>query len=154
MRGVAVVDVVLTEIPDRQVPFLGVRVELNGERAVVWVGGDDGAEVVVEHPEPTLVLAAQDSSPDSGTSGIPDTGNATPTAGVGTASGALVAIRVVERMTDGALKMGPGTLYGAIKRLLTIGLVTEEGPDRSSAPIQPELTVSWSIRPARSQTSR
>src|SRR5947208_10066721 len=31
----------------------------------------------------------------------------------------------VERMSDGAVKMGPGTLYGTIKRLLTDGLIEE-----------------------------
>ena len=33
----------------------------------------------------------------------------------------------VERITDGATRMGPGTLYGAIKRLLEAGLVEECG---------------------------
>jgi DNA-binding PadR family transcriptional regulator len=31
----------------------------------------------------------------------------------------------VERLSDGAVKMGPGTLYGAIKRLLVDGLIEE-----------------------------
>ncbi len=31
----------------------------------------------------------------------------------------------VERITDGAVRMGPGTLYGAIKRLLDSRLVEE-----------------------------
>ena len=37
----------------------------------------------------------------------------------------------IGQRTDGAVKMGPGTLYGAIKRLLTAGLVEEidERPD-------------------------
>ena len=37
----------------------------------------------------------------------------------------------VERLTDGAVRMGPGTLYGTIKRLLAAGLVEEadERPD-------------------------
>ena len=37
----------------------------------------------------------------------------------------------VERLTDGAAKMGPGTLYGTIKRMLAAGLVeeAEERPD-------------------------
>ena len=37
----------------------------------------------------------------------------------------------VERRTDGAVQLGPGTLYGAIKRLLKNGLVAEvdERPD-------------------------
>ena len=37
----------------------------------------------------------------------------------------------VERLSDGAVHMGPGTLYGSIKRLLADGLVEEtaERPD-------------------------
>ena len=40
-------------------------------------------------------------------------------------------MREVERMTDGEVTMGPGTLYGAIKRMLSAGLIeeTEERPD-------------------------
>lgn len=37
----------------------------------------------------------------------------------------------VERMTGGAVRMGPGTLYGTIKRMLASGLLAEadERPD-------------------------
>ncbi|MDX1436423.1 MAG: PadR family transcriptional regulator [Anaerolineales bacterium] len=37
----------------------------------------------------------------------------------------------VETITDGQMTMGPGTLYGALKRLLEMGLVAEsdERPD-------------------------
>ena len=37
----------------------------------------------------------------------------------------------VEQSTDGEMKMGPGTLYGTIKRLLAAGLIeeSEERPD-------------------------
>jgi DNA-binding PadR family transcriptional regulator len=37
----------------------------------------------------------------------------------------------VEVLTEGSVKMGPGTLYGAIKRILKAGLVeeTDERPD-------------------------
>src|SRR3954465_1584323 len=37
----------------------------------------------------------------------------------------------VEHITDGAVRMGPGTLYGAIKRMLADGLIEEtaERPD-------------------------
>lgn len=40
-------------------------------------------------------------------------------------------MRDVERLSDGAVKMGPGTLYGAIKRLLADRLIAEcaERPD-------------------------
>lgn len=39
----------------------------------------------------------------------------------------------VEQLTDGAVHMGPGTLYGAIKRMLADGLIEEaaERPDPS-----------------------
>jgi len=37
----------------------------------------------------------------------------------------------VERITDGAVRMGPGTLYGTIKRMSSAGLIEEidERPD-------------------------
>jgi len=37
----------------------------------------------------------------------------------------------VEVLTDGSVTMGPGTLYGAVKRMLKVGLVeeTDERPD-------------------------
>lgn len=40
-------------------------------------------------------------------------------------------MREVEQMTDGHITMGPGTLYGSIKRMLGAGLVveTEKRPD-------------------------
>jgi len=40
----------------------------------------------------------------------------------------------IERMTDGAVRMGPGTLYGTIKRMLAAGLIEEttERPDRET----------------------
>lgn len=34
-------------------------------------------------------------------------------------------MRDVEELSDGALKMGPGTLYGSVKRLLADGLIEE-----------------------------
>jgi DNA-binding PadR family transcriptional regulator len=33
----------------------------------------------------------------------------------------------VEELTDGAVRLGPGTLYTSIKRLLGSGLITESG---------------------------
>jgi DNA-binding PadR family transcriptional regulator len=33
----------------------------------------------------------------------------------------------IGRRTDGKLRMGPGTLYGSIKRMLTDGLIEESG---------------------------
>lgn len=40
-------------------------------------------------------------------------------------------MRDVETLSDGAVRMGPGTLYGSIKRMLADGLIeeTEERPD-------------------------
>lgn len=40
-------------------------------------------------------------------------------------------MREVDRMTNGDVTMGPGTLYGTIKRMLAAGLVeeTDERPD-------------------------
>jgi DNA-binding PadR family transcriptional regulator len=38
----------------------------------------------------------------------------------------------VERMTEGGVRMGPGTLYGTIKRMLAAGLLEET--DGSPAP--------------------
>ena len=40
-------------------------------------------------------------------------------------------MREVDRMTDGEVTMGPGTLYGTIKRMLAAGLLeeTDERPD-------------------------
>jgi DNA-binding PadR family transcriptional regulator len=34
----------------------------------------------------------------------------------------------VDRLTDGALRLGPGTLYTTIKRLLADGLIEERAP--------------------------
>ena len=40
-------------------------------------------------------------------------------------------MKEVEAITDGAVTMGPGTLYGAVKRMLKAGLIeeTRERPD-------------------------
>ena len=40
-------------------------------------------------------------------------------------------MREAEQMSDGTLKLGPGTLYGSIKRMLADGLIeeTDERPD-------------------------
>jgi DNA-binding PadR family transcriptional regulator len=42
-------------------------------------------------------------------------------------------MREVETLTEGAVRLGPGTLYGALKRLLADGLIEEsdERPDPS-----------------------
>lgn len=36
-------------------------------------------------------------------------------------------MREVEQISDGTVRMGPGTLYGTLKKLLEIGLVEESG---------------------------
>lgn len=36
-------------------------------------------------------------------------------------------MKEVETITDRRIKMGPGTLYGTIKRMLTAGLIVETG---------------------------
>src|SRR6267154_3230824 len=41
-------------------------------------------------------------------------------------------MKEVASRTDGAVRMGPGTLYGALKRLLEAGLV-EEGSEQADA---------------------
>jgi len=39
----------------------------------------------------------------------------------------------VESMTDGQIRMGPGTLYGSIQRMLTTGLIEEVGRGRGGS---------------------
>ena len=39
----------------------------------------------------------------------------------------------VEAMTDGQIRMGPGTLYGSIQRMLTSGLIEEVGRGRGAS---------------------
>ena len=36
-------------------------------------------------------------------------------------------MREVERRTEGVMKLGPGTLYGSIKRMLQSGLIADSG---------------------------
>ena len=36
-------------------------------------------------------------------------------------------MREVERRTEGVVKLGPGTLYGSIKRMLAAGIIEESG---------------------------
>ena len=40
-------------------------------------------------------------------------------------------MRRVEELSDGAVRMGPGTLYGTLNRLLADGLIVETTDDRS-----------------------
>ena len=39
----------------------------------------------------------------------------------------------VEEMTEGQIRMGPGTLYGSIQRMLTSGLIEEVARTRSAS---------------------
>lgn len=40
-------------------------------------------------------------------------------------------MRRVEELSDGAVRMGPGTLYGTLNRLLADGLIVETTDDRA-----------------------
>jgi DNA-binding PadR family transcriptional regulator len=51
-------------------------------------------------------------------------------AGAGERHGYAIA-QEVEALTDGAVRMGPGTLYGSIQRMLAAGLI-EEAPARGA----------------------
>ncbi len=42
-------------------------------------------------------------------------------------------MQLVEQQSDGAVRMGPGTLYGTLNRLLAGGLITETTQVRSAA---------------------
>lgn len=44
----------------------------------------------------------------------------------------------VEAMTDGQIRMGPGTLYGSIQRMLTTGLIEEVSRSKGAARSRPE----------------
>ena len=46
-------------------------------------------------------------------------------------------MREVAERSEGAVRLGPGTLYGTLKRLLDSGLV-EEGPDRADPQLDDE----------------
>jgi DNA-binding PadR family transcriptional regulator len=47
-------------------------------------------------------------------------------------------MQAVETLTDGAVRIGPGTLYGALKRMVDDGLVAEveEAADERRRPYQ------------------
>ena len=53
----------------------------------------------------------------------------------------------IARQSGGAVRMGPGSLYGAIKRLLDAGLVVEGAPPKS-ADEDPRRTSYYKITPA------
>ena len=52
----------------------------------------------------------------------------------------------VDRQTDGALQLGPGTLYGCLKRMLTAGLI-EESDERPDPALDDERRRYYRITP-------
>ncbi|HUI56332.1 MAG TPA: helix-turn-helix transcriptional regulator [Bryobacteraceae bacterium] len=52
----------------------------------------------------------------------------------------------VARQTDGALQLGPGTLYGCLKRMLAAGLVEEVG-ERSDPTLDDERRRYYRMTP-------
>ena len=59
-EGVAVVDMPLVEIPDRQLAGFGVTVEPDRQALPFLINIHNGGEVAVEYPKSVLVLAAED----------------------------------------------------------------------------------------------
>ena len=64
----------------------------------------------------------------------------------------------VGRLTGGATKMGPGTLYGTLKRMLTAGLI-EEAAERPDPELDDERRRYYRVTPLgtrvlRAETSR
>jgi DNA-binding PadR family transcriptional regulator len=57
----------------------------------------------------------------------------------------------VEQQTDGALRLGPGTLYGCIKRMLAAGLI-EESDERADP--NDERRRYYRITPQGTQAAR
>ena len=57
-------------------------------------------------------------------------------------------LKDVERQTDGAVRMGPGTLYGTLQRLMDQGMVEEaDGPAR---PVDRARPLPRPVLPVRS----
>ena len=64
----------------------------------------------------------------------------------------------VSRLTDGATRMGPGTLYGTLKRLLSSGLI-EEADERRDPALDDERRryyriTTLGVQVLRAETSR
>jgi DNA-binding PadR family transcriptional regulator len=57
-------------------------------------------------------------------------------------------MREVEHRTEGALELGPGTLYRSIKQLLSRGLITEVDPVVESPPETTNRRRSYALTPA------
>lgn len=64
----------------------------------------------------------------------------------------------VARVTDGSVRMGPGTLYGTIKRMLASGLI-EEADERPDAELDDERrryyrATKLGLRALKAETAR
>lgn len=55
-------------------------------------------------------------------------------------------MKAVEEMTDGKVTMGPGTLYGTIKRMLQAGLI-EEGNEQPDPTLNDERRRYYRLTP-------
>lgn len=105
-HGVAVVDVVLVEVPGRHVSCFGATVKSNREHALVGIDGEDGPEVTVEYPEPALVLAAE-----YAVSGLED-----PLPGI--EGGSVEASRSRDMGAGSLVEFGNGVVATAVMRVL------------------------------------
>ena len=62
-------------------------------------------------------------------------------------------MKAIEVTTDGQMKMGPGTLYGSIKRMLSAGLV-EESDERPDPDLDDERRRYYRLTPFGQQVLR
>lgn len=59
----------------------------------------------------------------------------------------------VSKQTDGALQLGPGTLYGCLKRMLAAGLI-EESDERPDPDLDDERRRYYRLNPLGERTVR
>lgn len=59
----------------------------------------------------------------------------------------------VARQTDGALQLGPGTLYGCLKRMLAAGLI-EESDERPDPALDDERRRYYRLKPLGERAAR
>jgi DNA-binding PadR family transcriptional regulator len=59
----------------------------------------------------------------------------------------------VARQTDGALQLGPGTLYGCVKRMLAAGLI-EESDERPDPALDDERRRYYRLTPLGERAAR
>jgi DNA-binding PadR family transcriptional regulator len=62
-------------------------------------------------------------------------------------------MRDVARQTDGALQLGPGTLYGCLKRMLGAGLI-EESDERPDPALDDERRRYYRLTPLGERAAR